>query len=162
MTARVGDAIKFWLPLLIWVSWIFFASSDVMSADHTSRYLIPFLRWLKPDIAPQTIVSIHFFIRKCAHLIEYAILAVLLWRAIHHQSAKWGSRFAFAAAMVLVIATICAAIDEFHQSFVASRTSSSHDVVIDGCGAFVGLTLCWWNQRHRLRSDRQSAVANRK
>jgi VanZ family protein len=150
----LGDVLKFWLPVLLWIGWIFFASTDLMSAEHTSRFLVPFLRWLKPDLTPHAIASIQLVIRKCAHVTEYTILAVLLWRAIHHQSAKWGSRFAVAAAMTLVLATICAAIDEFHQSFVPSRTSSPRDVMIDSCGAFVGLTLCWLSERHRSRSDR--------
>src|SRR5207247_383131 len=73
--------LKYWLPLLIWLGVIFVDSTDLMSAEHTSRFIVPILLWLKPDMAPETIRSILFVIRKCAHVSEYAILALLLWRA---------------------------------------------------------------------------------
>jgi len=38
---------------------------------------------------------------------------------------------------------IFAASDEFHQSFVPSRTGSPNDVMIDICGALAGLAICW-------------------
>ncbi len=73
--------LRYWLPLLVWLGVIFFGSTDLMSAEHTSRFIVPFLRWLKSDISIETLASIHFVIRKCAHLSEYAILALLLLRA---------------------------------------------------------------------------------
>jgi hypothetical protein len=73
--------VKYWLPLLLWLGVIFLGSTDLMSAEHTSRFIVPFLRWLKPDISPETFASIHFIVRKCAHVGEYAVLALLLLRA---------------------------------------------------------------------------------
>src|SRR5882724_4140235 len=74
--------LKYWLPLLIWLVVIFVGSTSVMSAEHTSRYIVPFLLWLKPGISPKAIWTILVVTRKCAHVIEYAILALLLWRAL--------------------------------------------------------------------------------
>ena len=45
--------LKYWLPLLIWLGVIFVGSTNVMSAEHTSRYIVPFLLWLKPGMSPQ-------------------------------------------------------------------------------------------------------------
>jgi VanZ family protein len=39
-------------------------------------------------------------------------------------------------------AAIFAVTDEFHQSFVPSRTASPIDVMIDICGAMIGLAIC--------------------
>jgi hypothetical protein len=61
---------------------IFAGSSDVLSAEHTSRFIVPFLLWLNPSMSYQTIAAIHMFIRKTGHVTEYAILAALLWRAL--------------------------------------------------------------------------------
>jgi len=47
------------------------------------------------------------------------------------------------ALVALVVAAIYAAFDEFHQSFVPSRTASAHDVAIDIGGAVVGLAIYW-------------------
>ena len=82
--------LKYWLPVLIWLGVIFIGSSDLMSAEHTSRFLIPFLRWLRPDISPETLALIQFVMRKAAHVTEYAILAFLFFRAVFRgTNLKW-------------------------------------------------------------------------
>jgi len=109
-----------------------------MSGEHTSRILTPLLRWWNPDISPATIAQVHFLVRKAAHLIEYAILAVLLCRAWR----GWIERFWRRVALTLAPAMIFAAADEFHQSFVASRTALLGDVLLDCSGALLGLMIC--------------------
>ncbi len=117
---------------------MFFGSTDLMSAEHTSRFLTPFLHWLKPDIAPATVAQVHLLVRKAAHVTEYAILTGLLFRALRWHLDSLGRRAFFA----LLPALIFAPVDEFHQSFVPSRTSSPIDVLIDYSGAFLGIVLC--------------------
>jgi VanZ family protein len=140
----VRSLVKYWIPVIAWMLLIFLGSGDLMSAEHTSRFLIPFLRWIAPDMSPATIASIQLLIRKCAHLTEYAILAVLLWRAIsQRQAGSWR-----VAAFTLVAAAIYASLDEFHQTFISSRTGSPWDVIIDCAGAMIGLAICWrWFRR---------------
>src|SRR5437764_5619300 len=74
--------LKYWLPLLILLAVIFGGSTNVMSAEHTSRYIGPLLLWLKPDMSPNTSWIIVVVARKCAHVSEYAVLGLLLWRAL--------------------------------------------------------------------------------
>jgi VanZ family protein len=137
---------------------IFLASGDLMSVEHTSRFLIPFLRWIAPGISPATIASIHFFMRKGAHLTEYAILAALFWRGIHQgQAGSWR-----AAALALVAAAIYAFLDEFHQSFIPSRTGALQDVVIDCCGALLGLVLCESFGRRKRGPNPKSGIRSPK
>lgn len=152
MSTKWSGVLKFWLPIVLWAGWLFLASTDLMSSEHTSRFLVPFLKWLKPDISLRAIEVIQLLVRKGAHVAEYAVLAGLLWRAFHNQT-KWGSRFAPAATITLALAAVCAAIDEFHQSFVASRMSSLGDVLLDVCGSSLGLLLCWFSQRRRSARD---------
>ena len=136
MTLR--NFVRFWVPLILWMLFIFSASTDVMSAENTSRFLVPFLRWLKPDISVAAVETIHFLIRKAAHVAEYAIFAALLWRAVHHGTKlRAGSRFE--AVLVFLLAMLYAASDEFHQSFVKSRGPSLGDVMIDGGGILLGI-----------------------
>lgn len=130
-----------------------------MSAEHTSRFLVPFLRWLKPDISAASIAQIHFIIRKAAHLAEYAILAVLLWRAFRFHRSIAPLRVWPEAIIALLVAFIFAATDEYHQSHVASRGASGRDVMIDGCGAVLGLTMRWaFGQRRGTESMNENAV----
>jgi len=120
---------------------IFLGSTDILSAEHTSRFLVPFLRWIDPQISFATLNAIQIGIRKLGHLTEYAILAALLWRAL-----RGGIGRQMKVSILFVIAwlgcAIFAASDEFHQSFVPSRTSSPTDVAIDIVGALVGLVIC--------------------
>src|SRR2546430_15282 len=74
--------LKYWLPLLVWLGVIFLGSTNLMSAEHTSRLIVPILLWLKPGMAPDRILFILIVMRKSAHVSEYAILALLLWRAL--------------------------------------------------------------------------------
>ena len=117
---------------------IFFGSTDLLSAEHTSRFIGPFLRWFAPDISTATVASIQLLVRKCAHLTEYAILAALLYRAFRQGR----NDFWRAAIFALVVAALCASLDEFHQSFIPTRTGTAWDVMIDACGAVIGLAIC--------------------
>ncbi len=135
--------LKYWLPVLIWLGFIFVGSTDVLSAEQTSRFLVPFLRWLKPDISPETLMQIHFLVRKVGHITEYAILAMLLWRALR-GGLSLRARMSILFMAAWFGAAFFAATDEFHQTFVASRTGAFSDVLIDISGAFAGLLLCWW------------------
>lgn len=134
---KVRFLIKYWLPVLLWMVFIFIGSTDLMSAEHTSRFIGPFLRWFVPDITDATIASIQLLVRKCAHLSVYAVLASLVCRALRQSIDRLG----FAAAFAFVIAVASASLDEFHQSYVASRTGSPFDVAIDGVGALIGLAI---------------------
>src|SRR5258706_3456768 len=122
----------YWLPVLIWMACIFSASSDQMSFQHSSRIIGPFIRWLFPHLSNQAVGEWVFVIRKCAHLTEYAILALLLWRALRKpvkgDTRPWrGSE----ARLVLILVALYAATDEIHQSFVPRRQASVWDVLID-------------------------------
>ena len=132
--------LKYWLPLLIWLGVIFIGSTSVMSAEHTSRYIVPFLFWLKPGMSPKTIWIILVVARKCAHVTEYAVLALLLWRALRSVPLlRTKTLMVFGA--VLLGCALFAASDEFHQTFVKSRTPSVRDVLLDVTGALLGLLI---------------------
>ena len=130
--------LKYWLPLLIWLGVIVLGSTDLMSAEHTSRFIVPFLRWLKPEISPETIAAIQFVVRKFAHLGEYAVLALLLFRAVVCVANLTWSLWLLCVS-VWIACVVLATTDEFHQSFVKSRTASVRDVMVDGAGAILGL-----------------------
>jgi len=126
--------------MLIWLAVIFVGSTSIMSAEHTSRYIVPFLLWLKPGMSPMTIWIILVVVRKFAHVIEYTILALLLWRAVRSvPTLRTKTLMVFAA--VLLGCALFAASDEFHQTFVKSRTPSVRDVLLDVGGALLGLLI---------------------
>ena len=136
--------IKYWLPVLVWMVIIFSASSDTMSFQHSSRILAPIIHWLFPQLSEEKISAIVFFIRKCAHLTEYAVLALLLWRALRKPVRRDPRPWRWVEArLALLFVAIYAATDEFHQLFVPHREASVGDVIIDTAGGVAGLVLLW-------------------
>jgi len=128
-----------WMPVIAWMVLIFVGSSDVLSAEHTSRFIVPFLHWLDPTMSPATIASVHMAIRKLGHFSEYAILATLIWRGFRGTLSISGVLLALCA---FITAAVFAASDEFHQSFIPTRTASVHDVIIDCTGALFAVAVC--------------------
>ncbi|HEV7426652.1 MAG TPA: VanZ family protein [Thermoanaerobaculia bacterium] len=131
--------LNYWLPPLIWSAMILGASTDLFSGSNTSGVLQRIaMMILGHRLAPATAEPVNFVIRKMAHLTEYGILAALTFRALRGERQSWSPRWAIGA---IVIATCIASIDEFHQSFVPSRTGTWHDVVLDAAGAAIAQIL---------------------
>jgi VanZ family protein len=154
--------LKYWLVPLAWMSLIFFGSSDSQSYTHSSRLIEPLLHWLFPHMSQPHIEAIHHVIRKCAHLTEYAILCILVWRALRKPVRKdtrpWSWR---EAAIAILIVFLYASTDEFHQMFVPTRTPMVSDVFIDTSGAIIGMIILWalgcwrkwWPNKENSKSD---------
>lgn len=135
---------KYWLPSLVWMVIIFSASADTNSYRHSSTLFEPLIHWLFPRMPPDRVEEFHHLFRKCAHLTEYAILAMLLWRTIHRPNKNSARPWRWdEAGLVLAIVFLYAASDEFHQSFVPGRTALFSDVLIDTTGGAVGLMLLY-------------------
>jgi VanZ family protein len=142
--SKTHSFIKYWLVPLAWMSLIFIGSSDSKSYTHSSRLIEPLLHWLFPHMSQAHVEAIHHVIRKCAHLTEYAVLALLLWRAVRKpirgDARPWSWREALTAVLMVFL---YASTDEFHQRFVPSRTPMVSDVFIDTSGAIAGMILLW-------------------
>ena len=135
--------LKAYLPVVLWMTMIFIASTDLGSSRRTSRIIGPILRWFKPDVSEQTIRAVQAVVRKGAHVTVYAILAMLVWRArrtargTNPLLAGWSWR------EVLGIVLFCglyAVSDEVHQAFVSTRQGHPLDVLLDSIGALCGLS----------------------
>ena len=106
------------VPLILWMALIFGLSAQ-------SR-LIKIHRPLEAEI---------FY--KTAHMIFYAILAWLWWRAIApRRQVTW-----FILVVAFLLTLMYGLSDEFHQWFVPSRHSRVTDVLFDGSGALIMLLL---------------------
>ena len=123
-------------PLIVWAILIFIGSSDLLSASHTGAFLTRPLHWLFPNASEPTLATIHFILRKAGHFTEYAILAFLAARAFRTSLNQFLRSRWFWVSLIFVI--VYSLSDEFHQSFVPSRTASIYDSMID---TFGGLTM---------------------
>jgi VanZ family protein len=130
------DRLWRYVPLLLWIVFISFASTAEFSAVNTSTVLRPLVLWFLPTISEAKLAAVHFILRKLGHFTEYAILAYLARRAFISSSYRSLRRYWFQWSLGLVVAY--ALLDEFHQSFVPSRTASIYDSAIDVAG---GITI---------------------
>ncbi|MFH0830787.1 MAG: VanZ family protein [Parcubacteria group bacterium] len=87
-----------------------------------------------------------FILRKIAHGFEFAVLVILLIRAL--PTPRRGNWVRYVGAVVLALEY--AAIDEIHQGFVPGREPSLRDVGIDALGVLVGVVVIYtWNRARR-------------
>ncbi|MBV6713482.1 VanZ family protein [Paenibacillus chitinolyticus] len=146
------------LLVLAWMSFMFYLSSQ----PYQKQSLKPLLREhiseqrLK-QVAPtgsfqygRSVVSVkrlgtygyvEFFIRKTAHVVEYAILALLAgyWLGSLYLMSKRKQ-----TGIMLAVCVIFAVTDEWHQKFTSHRTSMTEDVILDTCGALLGTAMYYF------------------
>ncbi len=113
--------------------------------------LVPLLEFLLPGAAPETVLYLHGLLRKLAHVSEFALLTVLLGRALvrPHRTLAW------LAWRVLPMAAGWAILDEWHQTFVPGRVGAVTDVLVDSVGVLLGSAL-FVALRPRFSSGRRS------
>jgi len=127
-------------PFLVWTGVIFFLSSNLGSASHTSLIIEPLLKFIFPQMSEASRDIVHFYVRKTAHFTEYGVLALLGIRALFNAS---GILFRLRWVLPIVIVAAVASLDEFNQSFEPSRTSSPWDVMLDISGGVTATVVCY-------------------
>ncbi|MFC5446771.1 VanZ family protein [Paenibacillus aestuarii] len=143
------------IPVLICCGIIFGLSSQT----HQQQDITP---WIKKEVSDKAIKTyfsgtsfnygsqkvslksgspssfVEFFIRKFAHLTIYGLLGLLTTR-LFKALTRWAVSWNFLYSVLLCAAY--AASDEYHQSFIAGRTSRPADVVLDTVGAALGILI---------------------
>jgi VanZ family protein len=140
------QVLKAWTAAILWLIVIAIESSAYLSAHNTSRILYPLLHFLF-GLDHSRFEHWHFYIRKGGHVFGYGLLSILLFRAWREtlpalENPRWTLRW---AGIALLGTLLVASLDEWHQSYIPSRTGSIHDVFLDTC-AGVGaqiLVLLW-------------------
>ena len=112
-------------------------STRLFTGENTALFVVPVLSLLFPHATPAELVAMHYAVRKLAHFTEYAILSVLLYRALRDDR-RWSLR---AAVIAVLVSGFYAVLDEMHQYFVPGRTAAAMDCLIDLSGAAAGQGL---------------------
>lgn len=146
MNSGKHEVLKTWIAAILWLVVIAIESTAWLSSNNTSRILYPLLHFLF-GVDPVRFEGWHFYIRKGGHVVGYGILSILLFRAWRAtlpalENIKWKPRWANIA---ILGTAFVASLDEWHQSFLPSRTGRWQDVVLDTCAGIAAqiLVLLW-------------------
>ena len=146
---RTGSIVANWGLLILWMILIFSFSTESFSSEKSTPFLARLLADLLPPSLARHMDTIVYLIRKLGHWSEYFILGILLMRALKpHISRRPALR---RMVWSILLATLYAATDEYHQMLVPGRSANPFDVVIDSFGALCGTLWC----HLRNRSDKR-------
>jgi VanZ family protein len=131
---------KYWIPAILVAILISVFSTQYFAAERTGRIILPILHWLFPWATHRILHLMHVGIRKTAHVTEFGIFSITVFRGV--RGGRYGWKFNWALA-TLVIAVLCGVLDEWHQSFVPLRQATPRDAAIDAFGALLAQCLVW-------------------
>ncbi|MDA7857930.1 VanZ family protein [bacterium] len=123
---KIFRYIKLWTPPAFWCGLIFYLSSI-------------------PNLSTN-LGTLDVILRKLAHIVEYGILAFLIWRAIVNSISMSRVKIYTWAGSLSILYAIS---DELHQSFVPTRGPSALDVIIDSIGVLITLWII--NKKCRVK-----------
>jgi VanZ family protein len=150
LSAGRGRILAGWIPAIIWLCVITLESTELGAGENTSRILYPLLHFLF-NLDPIRFAVWHFYIRKTGHFAGYAILSWLLFRA-------WRATWPFAGAgawsfhwarISFCMSALVASLDEWHQTFIPTRTGRWQDIVLDSLAALCMQVFLWMVLRRR-------------
>jgi len=150
-----------WLPAALSILMIALESTATMSATNTSQWLYPLWVRLFGAASPAHWEHIHHLIRKTGHFVGYGLVSLAFfysWRqTLHRMTVKHWTLWRRASVLAVLCTLVVASLDEYHQSFLPSRTSSPIDVGIDLCGAIAFqlvllLIIQWFARRPGYRA----------
>lgn len=162
MNSDRKQLIKTWIAAILWLILITIESTDWLSSTNTGRILYPLLHYLT-GVDPIRFLLWNDYIRKAGHIAGYFGLSLLLYRAWHatiplghlyRWSIQWARISFFMTALV-------ACLDEWHQTYIASRTGSLEDVILDSTAAFAAQVaiFAWaYIQGHPRRQRKEGFV----
>jgi VanZ family protein len=152
-------ALNVWAPVVLAVGVICVESTDTFSAQNTSSWLRPVFQHWFGFISDARWDSFHHYLRKTGHFIGYGTVGFTFLRAWLHTLDRRGPRVGSRSLLSWriessILAVLCTAIvascDEFHQTFIPSRTGTTMDVLLDTIGATALCLLVWlicWSRR---------------
>ena len=135
------NLLRAWWPAVVWTGLISIESTDTFSAAHTAGMLYRLVIHLFRHVDMEQFLLVHHYLRKTGHVVGYGILSLLLLRGLRatfHQSQRWVWHTALLA---LAGTAFVASMDEWHQSYIPSRTGTPWDVVLDSVAGLIFLLI---------------------
>jgi VanZ family protein len=148
LTVSRPSLLRAWWPAAVWIVLITFESTDYFSSRNTGSLLYMLLTRLFGDIDFRDFLIFHHYLRKTGHVVGYGMLGLLLlrgWRATfgRDQAMLWRTSL-----LAWLGTAFVASMDEWHQSYIPSRTGTWRDAVLDSVAGLVFLLIAFgWLRR---------------
>ena len=174
MTPDQKQLLKVWIAAGLWLIVIAIESTQYLSSGYTARILYPILHFLL-GLDRARFMIWHHYIRKSGHFVGYFVLSVLLFRAwratlckadilvrqagrnARSTQVEWAFRW---AAIAFIMSAFVASLDEWHQSYIPSRTGAVSDVVLDSTAALVAqIVIFFFLQAQRAKKPEEARIA---
>ena len=160
-----SGCVRVWLPVAIMVTVIAFESTNTFSSQHTSGWIRPLFERIFGPVNDRLWNVLHHLMRKSGHFMGYGLLCLAWLRAWLLTLAlrarlrwwRWSS-----VGLAIAGTALIASLDEWHQTFLPSRTGLFSDVVLDTMG---GTTMCvllgllFWRTREMRRGRNRDRLA---
>ena len=148
LTASRPNLVRAWWPAVVWIGLITFESTDFFSSEHTGSLLYTLLTRLFGQINFYDFLIFHHYLRKTGHVVGYGMLSLLLLRGWRATLGRVHTLLLRTALLSWLGTAFVAAMDEWHQSYIPSRTGTVWDVALDSV-AGVGFLLVayFWLRR---------------
>ncbi|MDX2248946.1 MAG: VanZ family protein [Bacteroidia bacterium] len=136
---RAKTLVFYGLPVVLWMTVIFLLSDQTKDESKgLSDLFLAIFRFLDLDPVRMQELGVPHLIRKAAHVTEYFILYLLVYRLVYRHYPEKTSLL-----WTLMICIVYAASDEYHQTFVPGRGGQVSDVGVDSIGMILALLGCW-------------------
>jgi VanZ family protein len=146
-TVSRPNLLRAWWPAAVWIGIIAFESTDFFSSEHTGGMLYGLLTHFFGNIDLYKFLVFHHYLRKTGHVIGYGMLSLLLLRG-------WWATFGRTRALLWRTSLLSwlgtvfvASMDEWHQSYIPSRTGTWKDAVLDSVAGLVFLLVAYFRLR---------------
>ncbi|MGA7291507.1 MAG: VanZ family protein [Terriglobales bacterium] len=150
MTQPRPNLLRAWWPAAVWILIITFESTDFFSSQNTGSMLYGVLTHFFGNINLESFLVFHHYLRKTGHVVGYGMLALLLLRGWRATLGPELLQFRRTALLSWLGTAFVASMDEWHQSYIPSRTGRWQDVVLDSTAGLVFLLAAYfWLRRSR-------------
>ncbi len=136
-----------WWPALVWIGLIALESSNSFSSENTGSLLFALLTRLFGQINLHHFMIFHHYLRKTGHVVGYGMLSLLLLRGWRATLGPVHALLLRAALLSWLGTAFVAAMDEWHQSYIPSRTGTPRDVLLDTVAGVAFLLVAYLQLR---------------
>jgi VanZ family protein len=146
------NLLRAWWPAVVWIGLIVLESTDSFSGQNTGSVLYTILTHIFGPIDINKFDIFHHYLRKTGHFVGYGMLGLLLLRGWWATLGRVQDLLLRAVLLSWLGTTLVAAMDEWHQTFIPSRTGTIRDVGLDTAAsiAFLVVAYLWLRRRSEL------------